>query len=140
MIERLLNFFLKRRDIHACSGNIYLRRWYILRTKRLAVFIHKFEESDEDRALHDHPWPFLVIPIWRGYYEHNLEGKHRVWPLLSSSHRGYKYRHRVELIEEKPAWSIFFRGKRVAEWGFWVTDTDWVHWKRWWSDNDCGEE
>ena len=90
----------------------------------MAVFIHKFVRSDEDRALHDHPWNFLVIPIWRGYIEHSdrvvicdcepgstycemCEGdgayrepvRRRVWPIIGTRYRDATYRHRVELLE-----------------------------------------
>lgn len=70
-IVRTLNRIFSFKNIVNCDRDIYLRRWYMIRTKWLAVFIHKFERSDEDRALHDHPWPFLVIPLWRGYTEHS---------------------------------------------------------------------
>lgn len=32
-------------------------------------FLHKFLRSDADRELHDHPWPFKAVILWRGYYE-----------------------------------------------------------------------
>lgn len=71
IIERILSFCFEQRVIVNCDRDPYLLRWYVFRTEKIGLFIHKFVRSDEDRALHDHPWSFLVIPIWRGYYEHS---------------------------------------------------------------------
>lgn len=123
---RILNRLFSHREIVNCDRELYLRRWYVIRTAPFAVFIHKFVRSDEDRALHDHPWSFLVIPIWRGYWEHreiqwkcacigpkDSEGRcihcldsgyraiqviRRVLPILGTRFRHGTYRHRVELL------------------------------------------
>lgn len=123
----ILNRLFSHREIVNCDRNIYLHRWYVIRTAPLAVFIHKFIRSDEDRALHDHPWNFLVIPIWRGYWEHREEScgecdgygvyglfsthvcqvchgamkvthRRRVLPILGARFRRGTYKHRVELL------------------------------------------
>jgi hypothetical protein len=74
-MEKLLDKLFKKRVIINCEKDPYLHRWFMIKTPWLGVYIHKFVRSDEDRALHDHPWPFLVIPIWRGYIEYrNLHG------------------------------------------------------------------
>lgn len=69
--ERILNRLFKKKEIVNCDRDTYLHRWYVIRKTGFGLFIHKFVRSDEDRALHDHPWPFIVIPIWRGYIEHS---------------------------------------------------------------------
>ncbi len=134
MIEKILNTFFNRRDIVNCDGDVYLKRWYVIRTKFFGLFVHKFGRSDEDRAgVHSHPWNFIVIPLWRGYIEHyNLheslehagvphigEGSRRIRPILGTRFRHHYFRHRVELIGEKSAWSIFIRFEKKHNWGFW---------------------
>ena len=154
MIERILNSLLSCKVIVNCDREPYLHRWYLIRTTRFAVFIHKFIRSDEDRALHDHPWNFFVIPIWRGYIEHSdkacdcgicknnpgrakdfprLPVQRRVWPIISSRYRTGTYRHRVELIKDKPAWSIFIRFKEQRDWGFWPKE-GFIQWNKWWQE------
>lgn len=66
----VFNALFKCKEIVNCDRDLYLTRWYLLRFKSFAVFLHYFHRSDEDRALHDHPWNFITIPLWRGYYEH----------------------------------------------------------------------
>lgn len=147
--EKFLDKRLDHRVIHNCDGDAYLKRWYLVRRDSFAIFIHKFIRSDEDRAaLHSHPWDFLVIPVWRGYNEHNMrpdwstytfvDHVTRVLPILGIRFRRAEYRHRVELIEGKPAWSIFVRFTKRVEWGFWPK-TGFLHWKEFWKIN-CGED
>jgi hypothetical protein len=147
MIECILDKLFQFRVIINCQKDPYLKRWYVIRTEPFGLFIHKFIRSDEDRALHDHPWNFIIIPIWRGYIEHSQKKfvtvwrheaehmaqiKRRVWPLMISI-RPAEYQHRVELIEGKPAWSIFLRFKKRREWGFWPSGI-FYNWKQWWND------
>lgn len=121
-ITRLLSAIFPFKVIMNCNHDPYLIRWYVFKTKRVTLFIHKFVRSDEDRALHDHPWPFLVIPIWRGYWEHSYRPSHydeagqieyaaenvrrRVLPIIGTRYRSALYRHRVELLKDQPS----FRG------------------------------
>jgi hypothetical protein len=123
-VVAFLNRAFDRKVIVNCDGDPYLHRWYVFQTRPISLFVHKFVRSDEDRALHDHPWPFLVIPIWRGYWEHSERliwsyratyetgGKWekipgslapapfrcRVRPILGTRLRPATYRHRVELL------------------------------------------
>lgn len=175
MITWILNKLLPKKVIVNCVREPYLYRWYLFRSERIGIFIHKFVRSDEDRGgLHDHPWSFFVIPIWRGYIEHGQKAKKcivcngsdtrelrqyyssqshtvpcsycdggivcaseetvkRVWPIIGARFRPSTYRHRVELIDTKPAWSIFIRFKKVREWGFW-TEGGFRLWNLWWQE------
>lgn len=133
MSKPLLDRLFRKRVIINCDKDPYLIRWYMFRTKPFAIFLHKFVKSDEDRALHDHPWCFIVIPIWMGYIEYSKAGKTRVWPIWSTAYRDCCYQHRVELINDNPSWSIFIRFRRQREWGFWPKE-GFVNWKKWWSD------
>jgi len=133
MIIIILNILFDYTVINNCDRDPYLHRWYVIRNKRFALFIHKFVRSDEDRALHDYPWNFIVIPIWRGYNEFNLKGIKRVYPLLGTRYRKAEYRHRVELIDDKPAWSLFIRLRKRRVWGFWPIH-GFVDNETWWKD------
>jgi hypothetical protein len=133
MVSRILDWLFAKRVIVNCEHDPYLHRWFIIRRERFALFIHRFVRGDEDRALHDHPWHFIVIPVWRGYIEHNDAGARRVWPILGVRFRRATYRHRVQLIDGKPAWSLFIRFKHLREWGFWPSE-GFILWNKWWQD------
>jgi len=118
LICSLLNRVFDHREIANCERQIYLTRWYLLRTKPLAVFLHWFRRSDEDRALHDHPWPFITLILWRGYFEHCQDGTiRRRWP-LTVHYRPAEWRHRVELIGGRKAVTIVIRFRERRLWGY----------------------
>lgn len=59
----------------------YLLRWFVIpRNPVFNVYLHMFLRSDDDRALHDHPWLFNAsVMIYGGYVEHTIDdgGIHR---------------------------------------------------------------
>jgi len=57
------------------DGLPYLKRWYIIpRNKYFNIYLHQFLRSDDDRALHDHPW-FSLSHIIEGSYNEVLKDK-----------------------------------------------------------------
>lgn len=117
-------------------GDRYLQRWYLIpRNPILNVYLHRFEGSDDDRALHDHPWHSLSILLkgrLREYVFSNalppgkmIEIRHpsRFLPVF----RRATHAHRLELIQG-PAWTIFITGPRFRQWGFHCPN-GWRHWR-----------
>ena len=116
-----------------CNNSIYLCRWKLLNLSWFGIYLHKFRRSDTDYALHDHPWSFISIILWQGYEEWTEapHGYHirRKWPgmiLWRPDH----WKHRVELVNEVPSWSLVMRFRRRREWGFWQ-GSKFTHWKLW---------
>lgn len=104
------------------DDRIYLKRWYIIpRNKWFNIYLHKFEGSDDDRALHDHPWwslSFLLKGTLSERYEraiyYNVYRRiRRFVPYLRSP----KHMHRMILWSDS-AWTLFFTGPAQREWGF----------------------
>jgi len=109
-------------------GDNYLRRWFLIpHNSKFNVYLHNFRGSDDDRALHDHPWDSLGIILKGEYLEHTPEGVNHK-KAGSFSFRKGKDSHRIELIENKPVWTLFITGPKYREWGF-HCKTGWVHWK-----------
>ena len=47
----------------------YLRRhWLIPRNRFFNIYVHEFLRSDDDRALHDHPWAFGLRKVDASQY------------------------------------------------------------------------
>src|ERR1700722_14934819 len=58
----------------------FLRRWFVIPKNRwLNIYYHNFVRSDDDRALHDHPWANLSHLVHGAYIEHTIDagGIHR---------------------------------------------------------------
>lgn len=110
----------------------YLRRWWLIpRNPVFNVYLHHFLRSDDDRALHDHPWINLSILLAGQYDEHtirpggiNVRTRRRAgdWKLRTA-----KAAHRIELVDG-PCWTLFLTGPRIRAWGF-HCPAGWRHWR-----------
>lgn len=126
-----------------------LIRYFLIRTRWFGVYLHHFLASDEDRALHDHPWGYIAFLFHSGYWEWIPRadgGSERMWRRrFSILIRPATWQHRVELpghytytrihdgfysqrCDNKPVWTLVFRGPIRREWGFWLPE-GWTHWK-----------
>lgn len=51
----------------------YMNRYWLLKPRRwtfgCAIRVHQILRSDNDRHLHDHPWPFATLILRGGYVE-----------------------------------------------------------------------
>lgn len=113
--------------------NPYLKRWYVIpRNPVFNVYLHQILRSDDPRALHDHSYWNVSFIIKGGYWEV------RPGPepdSLATYWRGpgtviarlAKSPHRLEVMRDKPAWTIFITGPRFREWGF-HCPKGWRHW------------
>lgn len=115
-------------------GEGYLQRWYLVpRNRFFNVYLHRFTGSDDDRALHDHPWhsvSFLVRGALREIRAVKLNGltvhATRAVPRILPVFRRATLAHRLELVAG-PAWTIFITGPKIREWGF-RCPHGWRHW------------
>ncbi len=146
-LMRIVNRIIGRSDI-AFGGSVYMRRWRMLHTRWFGVRVHNIVRSDSDRELHDHPFTFLSLILWGGYYEHRKDGSRTWYGPGSLVLRTAETLHRLELKEvqvprtarvvphaeptivgiekrEVGAWTLVFRGPMRRQWGF-DTDEGWV--------------
>lgn len=106
----------------------YLRRWWIVpRNEMQNTYLHEIRRSDDDRALHDHPWRNTSLVLIGRYRE--------ITPLGSFIResgcvveREATDAHRLELIDDEPCVTLFFTGPKVRDWGF-QCPNGWVHWR-----------
>lgn len=141
-------------------GKDQVLRWHILpRNRFFNIYLHRFLLSDDDRALHDHPWPNASILIEGSYWEYSL---HKTFVEKYKRHQGCIYfrepsqAHRIELIPVlrfeslledyssiarpagyAPVTTLFITGPKVREWGF-LCPRGWRHWKEFCDTKDSG--
>lgn len=109
-------------------GDDYLLRWWVVpRNEWQNVYLHDFGRSDDDRALHDHPWPNRSLVIRGRYIEHTPEGSF-LREAGAVVDRPAEALHRIELFPGERALSLFMTGPKVREWGF-QCPKGWVHWR-----------
>ena len=116
------------------DGKVYLIRRYIcgdlfkaghpsakpvLGWLPFTVYLHRFESSDPDRELHNHPWWALGVILKGAYNEVTMKGtklrKRWSWRLITP----WTF-HRVKLIDDEPVETLFITSKRVQTWGYFV--------------------
>jgi len=115
-------------------GSPLMIRYVLFRCAAFGIYVHHFLRSDYDRALHDHPWPYVALILKGGYWEEHdqtLDGaKTRVWygPRRVLV-RQAEWRHRVILPDGQTSWSVVLVGRRQRRWGFWLP-TGWCWWRQ----------
>ena len=85
---------------------------------RLTLRVHKFHKGDDDRAFHDFPWWFITLPL-EPYLEKTPEGPQTMIQALRPHFRPASHQHIVQLIEERPVWTLILTGSKSSDWGFW---------------------
>lgn len=125
------------------QNNPYLRRWWVIpRNRFFNIYLHQFLRSDDDRALHDHPWVNYSVLLLGEYTEHTIAagGVHRREILRAGAVRARwsgKFAHRVEL-HAGSCWTLFITGPVYREWGFHCPERGWVHWRDFTDARDAG--
>lgn len=120
-------------------GDDYLRRWYVVpRNEFCSVYLHHILHSDDDRALHDHPWANTSIVLDGRYIEHTPEGQFLRWA-GQTVRREAETLHRLELVPGESALTLFITGPRVREWGF-QCGHGWVPWQDFVDPDDPGKQ
>lgn len=121
----MLNLRIRKPD--EIIGENYMRRWHLRRKQGgWNLYLHRYDGSDDDRALHDHPWKSVSILLWGNLEEISKKGEHRLLPLLPKF-RSAEYAHRIRL-KSKFAYTLFFTFRKQREWGFHCPN-GWMHWK-----------
>lgn len=161
MLQAILTKLFRHVDItKAVDGEevLYLRRWYILRTRFGQILLHNILRSDDDPDPHDHPWSFLTIVLKGEYLDEAYEfvpyepfGEINnakdmgfypdcsIWLgrrefIGNEPVRAFRPKHRIaehihRVILTKPVWSLVFTGKTRRPWGF-VKPGEWVFWRK----------
>ncbi len=138
-------------------GDHYLERWYLtpwsryergsaptslldrIRRRLPSIYLHHFLHSDDDRALHDHPWINLSI-LLRGFYiEHTIAAggvnHHELFLEGAIKFRFARQAHRIEVTA--PCWTLFLTGPVIRDWGF-HCPAAWRPWRQFVSGADRG--
>ena len=123
------------------ADNPYMHRWWLIpRNRFFNIYLHHFMRSDDDRALHDHPWWNLSVLLTGRYCEHTIDaGGINIRTFRNAGDfkfRGAGAAHRIELYDGF-CWTLFVTGPRLREWGF-HCPKGWVHWRDFTNPGDGG--
>jgi hypothetical protein len=127
LIDRL--FLVKK--IISREGLLHFRRWRLLATPWVSVYIHHIARSDEDKDPHNHPFAFRSLILKGGYselvewWDHPKENRQdtkiQTFRAGQSVYHPTSDYHKITLTNGKPAWTLVFTGKRnPGQWGYLV--------------------
>lgn len=137
-LRRKAQKFTESRDPDFIIGHpddpYMLRWWWLPRNKFFNVYVHRFLRDDEDRALHDHPWPSLSL-LCSGIILEHYASPNGAYPRKRFikagdwTYRPAEFAHRLVVPpQEDVPLTIFITGPRIREWGFHCPQ-GWRHWK-----------
>lgn len=131
---------IKTKIIYGCEADgganeAYMTRITFFEKPWGQLCLHIIHRSDWARDLHDHPWNFISLVLWRGYYEISPKSRKRKFPFMLLFRRA-TWIHRVELIKNKPAITLVFMFKKLRNWGF-HTKAGWMNAFRYGKENGC---
>jgi hypothetical protein len=117
----------------ANSTGCFKAQWYrnpliwIFQKCDIAARVHHILRSDDDRAFHDHPWPYVSIILKGGYFEitpiYDKSGLYcgKSWKWYGPGSiliRPARSWHRLVIDEGTDTWTLFITGKYQQRWGF----------------------
>lgn len=126
----------------------YMERYWLYpfdENNSINIRIHHILRSDEDRHLHDHPWPSTSVILKGGYWEIlpedqsqdptlDAERRKRIWRSPGDVvTRKAGDRHAIELPEGQTSWSMFIMGKYEQQWGFYLPEGK-MYWREYLND------
>jgi hypothetical protein len=121
-----------------------MQRWWVIpRNYQFNIYYHRILRNDDDRALHDHPWPSFSIMTKGALREITNDGAHTIMA-GDCVFREPEMAHRLELIGNEPAETLFITGAACRDWGF-HCPKGWRHWRDFVAQNEgeigrgCGE-
>lgn len=121
-------------DVVIGGDNPYLNRWFFIpRNRFFNIYLHQFCRDDDDRALHDHPWPSLSLclggPLGEVYRRRDGTEVERWFAFGDIVYRSSRFAHRL-LCPRPGAMTLFVTGPRLRAWGFHCDPpVGWRHWK-----------
>jgi hypothetical protein len=124
--------------IDAADGRRYMTRYYLARTRRYSVRLHRLWTSDPGRDLHDHPWDYTSCILSGGYRETTPDGTAE-YQAPAILHRPAEWLHRLDLLDGAPVWTLVATGPVRRTWGF-STAAGWQAWHDYEGAGDIGDE
>lgn len=116
------------------SGQVYMDRWQLLKTRVLSVYVNHIRLPDEDPWLHTHPWrkswsvklrrryveevttvQDCTVAIREGSCRFHLPAYYKRSPGLISR---IPKQHRIVEMPDEGVWTLFIGWRSELPWGF----------------------
>lgn len=112
------------KEIRSKAGILHFKRFAIIESKYLSIYLHTFTQPDKDLYEHDHPWDFLLLILKGGYKEQISNKLYKRLPGFIKFIKA-EHRHKIVKLNDKVSISLAICGERRREWGY-HTDNGWI--------------
>jgi len=126
-----LHKLLLIKEIIAQNGEVHFRRYRLLSTPWLCIYVHRIMVSDYEKHMHSHPRAFSSL-ILRGAYQEDTTYSPDQYDIHSHIYKagdivshGSKDFHHLTLLT-KEVWSLFFSYGKRKDWGYLLNENEWV--------------
>ena len=125
-------------EVIATGGHIYIERWTVERTAGTQVCVHRYTRPDWAKDMHDHVGDNSTLVVSGWLDERTLLGEQR---LLPGDFVVRKAEDRHVLFGVEPGTvTVWTRGKRVRDWGFYQEPTGiWVPAEQYIAEHDTDQ-
>jgi hypothetical protein len=117
--------------VQALDGTTLIDRFRIIQTPWFGLLLHRLRTADDERALHNHPWPFWSL-VLRGGYVEKIEpapvagsSGMRVNDTFSLHSFRLDQRHRIAWVAPGTV-TLVLTGRRKQAWGFYTDDARFI--------------
>lgn len=136
----------RKGHLRHADGTLYMGRWALFETHWLSARVHHIASDDYDRAMHDHPWPFVSVVLSGSYDEvrpvrndendwyegdfflRDFEVSEVKWRAAGSiAYRRPTDRHLVKNVRPN-TYTLFIYGPARQWWGFYTRQGK-IHWQ-----------
>lgn len=103
------------------SGEIYMDRFQLLKTRLLSIYVNHIRLPDEDPWMHTHPWrKSWSLKLRRWYCEEVLttEKPGAVYSRVPRRLSRIPEQHRIVELPKGGAWTLFIGWRSELPWGF----------------------
>lgn len=120
------------------TGEVYMDRYQILKTRPLSIYINHIRLPDADPLVHNHPWPRAYSVKLKGRYTEDVavrmstsDGSVVLVPVANRPgliSRIPQY-HRITEVPPGGCWTLFVGFNSRDKWGFLDTDGTLIPWR-----------
>lgn len=107
------------------TGEVYMDRWQLLRTRRLSIYINRINLPDADPLPHTHPWVASWSFKLKGFYieevytwNTSFDDEPMVVVRIPARLNRIPEVHRIAAVTPGGCWTLFIGWRAVRPWGF----------------------
>lgn len=121
MVEKLLRKFIPHKELGWEAINEKFTRYSLLKTPWFNIYLHQLDARIWHPNCHDHPWWFLTVLLWNGYFEQVGTQFYNRRP-GNVLYRPASFSHNI-VTPNGTSWSLVVTGRKSRDWGFHPCDT-----------------